>query len=443
MDYVSNFASITCFRRESSIDRTRYFALPFRGRRMDLCPHSVSPPAPAAPAAQHEGVPVALFATLAGVTVLPLYASQVMLGALDASLHLRAWTTLVTALTMFGYTVGLVALVPLVDRLPNRPLIGATLAAQAVCLATAALAPAPIVFLAASFAVGVTASAIQMLVPAAAALVPPQARGAVVGNVMSGLMLGILLSRPLASIATRALGWRGFFAVDAALLAVVSACAVPRLPALAPVGKPSYRSLITSLGQLVTTIDTLRRHALYQALLMTGFNAFWTSVALVLSRAPFHCSATEIAVFALAGAGGVVAAPIAGRAADRGHARRAKQTAHILAMAAVITAAWALTAPIARPLALGIAAASAFMLDAGVIADQALGRRAINLLAPESRGRVNGLFTGLFFIGGAAGATLSGPTLAALGWLGVSAVTFIAFAAAALTHQAHRDRTTF
>ena len=174
---------------------------------------------------------------------------------------------------------------------------------------------------------------------------------------------------------------------------------------------------------------------------MIGFNAFWTSVAVVLSRAPFHCSATQIAVFALAGAGGAVAAPTAGRAADRGHARRAKQTAHVIAIVAIVTAAWALTAPIPHTLAIAIAAAAAFLLDAGVIADQALGRRAINLLAPESRGRVNGVFTGLFFVGGAIGAALSGPTLASIGWLGVSSVTLMAFAAAALIHMTHRDRT--
>ena len=172
---------------------------------MNCCPLAATPAAP------RHGVPTLLFATLVGVAVLPLYASQVLLDALDASLHLRAWTALVTALTMLGYAVGLVALVPLVDRLPNRPLIGATLAAQAVCLTVTACASHPLVFLAASFSIGVTASAIQMLVPAAASLAPPQARGAVVGNVMSGLMLGILFSRPLASIVARLLGWLGYF----------------------------------------------------------------------------------------------------------------------------------------------------------------------------------------------------------------------------------------
>jgi predicted MFS family arabinose efflux permease len=398
-------------------------------------------PLPAAPAAaRNGGVPTTLFAVLVGVAVLPLYASQVLLDALDASLHLHAWTALVTALTMLGYAAGLVALVPLVDRLPNRPLIGATLAAQVLCLAVAACASNPLVFLAASFSIGLTASAIQMLVPAAASLAPPQARGAVVGNVMSGLMLGILFSRPLASVVARALSWRGYFFADAALLAITAACAVPRLPALTPATKPSYRSLIASLGRLILSTQVLRRHALYQALLMIGFNAFWTSVAVVLSRSPFHCSPAEIAAFAFAGAGGVVAAPIAGRAADRGHARRAKQAAHVIAIVAVVAASWALTAPLPRPWAIGIAAISAFLLDAGVIADQTLGRRAINLLAPESRGRVNGLFTGLFFIGSAAGAAISGPVLAFTGWIGVGTVTLVAFITAASIHQMHREQ---
>lgn len=392
------------------------------------------------PDATGTRVPTLLFAALVGVAVLPLYASQVMLDALDASLRLHAWTALVTSLTMLGYAVGLVALVPLVDRFPNRPLIGATLAAQTACLVVAAFAGSAIVFLAASFAIGATASAIQMLVPAAASLAAPQARGAVVGNVMSGLMLGILFSRPLASVVTRVLGWRGFFLADATLLAAATLCAVPRLPALIPTAKPSYRSLIASLGRLVVSTRVLRRHALYQALLMIGFNAFWTSIAVVLSRAPFKCSAAQIAAFAFAGAGGAVAAPLAGRAADRGYARQAKRAAHAVAIVAIVCASWALTAPIPSSLALAIAAVSAFLLDAGVIADQTLGRRAINLLATETRGRVNGLFTGLFFVGSACGAALSGPVLASSGWFGVAAVTFISFFAAALIHQIDGNR---
>ncbi|MFM0645244.1 MFS transporter [Paraburkholderia bryophila] len=381
-----------------------------------------------------QSVPTARFAAMVAVAVLPLYASQTLIGPLDASLHLGAWTTLVTALTLLGYAVGLVGLVPLIDRLPNRPLIAATLLAQIACLALAAVAPFAPVFLAASFAVGVTSSVVQMLVPAAASLAPPASRGKVVGNVMSGLMLGILLSRPLASLIGGLMGWRAFFAADSLVLAAVALAVVPRLPDVRPAGAPSYGTLLASMGRLITQEPVLRRRALYQGLLMAGFNVFWSSVAIVLTHAPLGLGSNAVALFALAGGGSVFIAPLAGRAGDRGWSRRATLVAHLVAMTASLLAACALMPGVSRGGSIAMLAIAAFFIDGGVIADQALGRRAINLLAPESRGRVNGLFTGLFFIGSAIGATIAGPALAHWGWPGVCVVALGFFGAAMGLH---------
>ena len=387
-----------------------------------------------------QSVPTARFAAMVAVAVLPLYASQTLIGPLNASLHLGAWTTLVTALTLLGYAVGLVGLVPLIDRLPNRPLIAATLFAQIACLTLAASAPLAPVFLAASFAVGVTSSVVQMLVPAAASLAPPASRGKVVGNVMSGLMLGILLSRPLASVIGGALGWRAFYAADALLLAAVTLAVVPRLPDSRPHGAPSYAALLTSMVRLVAQEPVLRRRALYQGLLMAGFNAFWSSIAIVLTRAPLGLNSTSVALFALAGGGSVFIAPLAGRAGDRGWSKPATLLAHAVAIAAALMAALALSSGVSRVASIAMLAVAAFFLDGGVIADQALGRRAINLLAPESRGRVNGLYTGLFFVGSAIGATIAGPVLARWGWPGVCIAALVFFAAAAGLHLRDSSR---
>ncbi|VWD60214.1 MFS transporter [Burkholderia aenigmatica] len=83
-----------------------------------------------------------------------------------------------------------------------------------------------------------------------------------------------------------------------------------------------------------------------------------------------------------------------------------------------------------RGLALALLAGGAALLDAGVIVDQTIGRREINLLNPAARGRLNGLFVGLFFIGGALGAVLAGSAWAWSGWSAVCGVGF-AFAGAA------------
>ncbi|MDN7430876.1 hypothetical protein [Burkholderia sp. AU45388] len=83
-----------------------------------------------------------------------------------------------------------------------------------------------------------------------------------------------------------------------------------------------------------------------------------------------------------------------------------------------------------RGVALALLAGGAALLDAGVIVDQTIGRRAINLLNPAARGRLNGLFVGLFFVGGALGAALAGSAWAWGGWSAVCGVGF-AFAGAA------------
>ncbi len=359
-----------------------------------------------------------LFASAVGIVVLSLYASQTLISAIGPSLGLHAATaSLVTTLTLLGYAAGLFFLVPLTDVVENRALIIGTLAVDMLALAAVAVTTNAPLFLLACFVSGVTASAIQMLVPVAAALSPEAHRGRVVGNVMSGLMLGILLSRPVASLTAEVAGWRWFYgglAVAVALLAVVLA---RRVPMRRPAGAVTYPRLIFSMWTLLRQEPVVRRPALSQAPCMAAFSMFWTAVALRLSQPPFDLGHTGVAVFALAGAGGAIVAPLAGRAGDRGWTRRATLLAHVSVIAALALAAVAGEDGFWRPgaslAALGVAGV---LLDMGVIADQTLGRRAINLLRPEARGRLNGLFTGLFFLGAAGGAGLSGLAWVCGGW---------------------------
>ncbi|MGK9166162.1 MFS transporter [Inquilinus limosus] len=372
-----------------------------------------------------------LLATAVGVVVLNLYASQPLIGLIGPALGLApAAASLVTTLTLLAYAAGLVLLVPLVDLVANRRLI-VTLAVDVAALAAAATATSTPVFLAASVLIGLASTAIQMLVPIAAALATPADRGRVVGNVMSGLMVGILLSRPIASLMADSFGWRSFYVLTAGLIAALALVLLRALPERRPAPGPRYAALIGSLWTLLRQEPVLRRRAAYQTLLMGAFSVFWTAVALRLAASPFNLGQGGIALFALAGAAGVVAAPIAGRVADRGWSRPATLAAHGLVLLALILAglaggAWTGSAP-----SLALLAAAAVLLDAGVAADQILGRHAINTLRPEARGRLNGLYTGLFFLGGSAGAAIAGPAWVWGGWSAICGVG-LAFALAAV-----------
>jgi predicted MFS family arabinose efflux permease len=397
-----------------------------------------APTAARVSATDMSGGLTALFATAVGVVVLSLYSSQPLVGLIGPSLGLApSETGLVTTLTLFGYASGLFLLVPMTDLVENKTLIISTLTMDVVALAAVASAPTASLFLLACFAAGVTASAIQMLVPVAATLSSEARRGSVVGNVMSGLMLGILLSRPAASLTAEIAGWRSFYGVLAVLVAVLTLVLSRVIPRRRPTGTSSYGRLISSLWTLLLEERVLRRRAAYQALCMGAFGVFWTSVALRLVQPPFSLGQTGIAIFALTGAAGAVSAPIAGRAGDKGWTRPATLLAHVGVIAAMLLAdiggdAWfQLGGPLSPTVALGMMAVAAVLLDLGVIADQTLGRRAINLLRLEARGRINGLFTGLFFLGAAAGSGLSGVAWVHAGWRGVCAVG-LAFALAAL-----------
>ena len=365
-----------------------------------------------------------LFAASVGIIVTNLFAPQTLVGLIGPSLGAATSESgLVSMATLLGYAAGLFFLVPLSDLVENRVLVLRMLCAAALAAAVASFAPSAASLLAVLFVLGAACSCIQVLVPVAASMAPPGQDGRVIGDVMSGLMIGILLSRPIASLVADALGWRAFYGVSAAALALLAILLGLTLPRRKPLAHASYATLIASLTGLLAQEPVLRRRALTASLVMAAFSVFWTAVALRLSAAPFDLGQRGIALFALVGAGGAAVTPIFGRAGDRGFTRPATTLCHLMLVAALGLAAWAGAATVGGAwLALVLMGVSAVLLDIGVTGDQTLGRRAVNLLQPKARGRINGLFVGTFFIGGAIGSLLAGVAWASGGWNAVCAV---------------------
>jgi predicted MFS family arabinose efflux permease len=385
---------------------------------------------------------IILFATSVGVIVTNLFAPQPLVGLIGPSLGFDAAASgLVAMPTLLGYAAGLFVLVPLADLCENRMLVTRMLAGAVVAAGLAAMAPSGVALLVILFALGAACSAIQVLVPVAAAMAPPDRRGRAIGDVMSGLMIGILLSRPIASLMADQWGWRMFYVASAAAMALLTVPLAMRLPRLTPVAHASWPALIASLWHLIRSEPVLRHRALTAALVMAAFSVFWTSVALRLAEPPFDLGQRGIALFALAGAGGAVVTPLAGRAGDRGWTRPVTVASHLTLIAALALAAWTgslRSASSSAPLVLMVM--SAVLLDAGVVGDQTLGRRAINLVRPEARGRMNGLFVGLFFVGGALGSAVAGLAWAAGGWAATCAVAAAFGVAALIADGAVRSR---
>jgi len=239
--------------------------------------------------------------------------------------------------------------------------------------------------------------------------------------VMSGLMIGILLSRPLASLVADAWNWRAFYLVSATSMAALTGALALYLPTSRPARRAGYGMLLASFPQLLKDEPVLRVRAWTAALVMASFSAYWAAIALRLSSAPFNLDAKGIALFALIGAAGAAATPLAGRLGDRGWARPLLLASHLMIIIALGLCAWAAFVE-SKAIALFWLSIGTILLDVGITSDQTLGRRAINLLRPEARGRLNGLFVGLFFIGGAVGAAAAAFAWTFGGWIAVCVV---------------------
>ena len=266
---------------------------------------------------------VLLFALCCGAIVANLYYAQPIIELIAPDVGLDAErASLIVSLTQIGYALGLLFLVPLADLLESRRLMLITTAAALLCLLAAAFASQPGLFLGLALLIGLSSVSVQMLIPLAANLAPEASRGRVVGNIMSGLLLGILLARPLASLVAGEFGWRAVYLMAASLMLLISLVIATTIPRHAPAHRASYGQLLASLVQLLRRYPILRRRALYQGLMFASFSLFWTAAPLELAR-HLGLSQQDIALFALAGAIGAVAAPIAGHLADAGHTYRA------------------------------------------------------------------------------------------------------------------------
>jgi len=374
-----------------------------------------SPNAGASSAAPMSGTLVALFSLCAGVLVANLYYAQPIIELIAPAVGLSAQSaSVIVSLTQIGYAIGLFFLVPLADLLENRRLLMVSGVAAAASLVGAALSSQPGVFLLVSLLLGLSSVSVQILIPLAAHLAPEALRGRTVGTIMGGLLSGILLSRPLSSMAAQWFGWRAVFFIAAAMTLATVVIIAMTLPRRVPQHRASYASLLASLWHLFTRFAVLRQRALLQGLLFAAFSLFWTAAPLELA-ARYGLSQSQIGLFALVGALGAVAAPIAGRLADAGHTR-------VASFAAMIVAALAfLPGLIHGHAGLYGLALTGIVLDFAVQMNMVLGQRAVYALDAHSRARLNALYMTAIFAGGAAGSAIASALYTHAGWQGVVA----------------------
>lgn len=374
-------------------------------------------------------------AAACGLTVANIYYNQPMLDDIARDFGITALQVgFIPMLTQLGYATGLLTLTPLGDRLDRRKLVMVMLAVLTVALAGAALAPSLAVLGAASYAVGITSTVAQQVVPLAAQLAAPGRRGKTVGQVMSGLLIGILLARTLSGWVATAFGWRDMFGIAAGMMVMLALILARGLPHAEPNTRLPYPQLMLSLVHLTQKHATLREAALVGGLLFGAFSAFWSTLTLWLASPAYGLGANVAGMFGLVGVVGALAAPLSGWLADHGGPRRV-----LAAGIGVTVASFAVFGGLGHRLwglALGV-----ILLDLGVQGCQIANQARIYALDHEAGSRLNTVFMSSYFVFGALGSTLGSLAWTHYGWTGVSGVGLLLAAGAALRHWTGERKT--
>ncbi|WP_408897538.1 MFS transporter [Nocardioides sp. R1-1] len=332
-----------------------------------------------------------------------------------------------------GYLLGLVLLVPLVDRHPPNRLLAAafaSLAATLVLTAGAALVGAVGGVVVICVALGLTGgfSAVgAALSSLAGRLTPAHRRATVLGVVTAGIAAGILAGRVVGGWLTELLGWREMLLWVALACAVAAVGCLRMLPSSAAGTGRDLLAGLRSLPAVLLRYGELRLAAVRGALWFFAFCALWAGLAVALSQPPYSLSAERIGLYALAGLSGIAATPLAGIWTDRVGPRRVILVGLALAGLAAAGSAFALGSPV-------VVLACLAAVDAGLFAAQVANQSTVLAIDPAAPARFNSAYMAVYFVGGSAGTACGALVADRSGWpLVVALVSAAIGLAAALT----------
>ncbi len=336
---------------------------------------------------------ILIMALCTGLIVANIYYSQPLLVLMSKEFGVTdANAGQVTFFTQIGYALGLLFCVPLGDKLERKGQIVVMTIASVVALLAAAKSVNITMLKVTGLMIGFTSVVPQLILPLAAHLSSPANRGKVIGTIMSGLLVGILLSRTLSGIVGHQFGWRAMFYIAAAISGLLAIVMTISFPVSKPAFSGTYGDLMKSLLTLTREQPVLREASAINACGFAMFGMFWTTVVFLLSDAPFHYSSDKIGLMGLAAAAGALGAPLVGRIADKKNPRIAVGYGIIFLFLGYFLF-YIFQANIIG-IIVGIVA-----IDLGLQAIHVSNQTRIYMLLPEARNRLNTVFMTTSFIG--------------------------------------------
>lgn len=361
---------------------------------------------------------ILLLALGAGLSASTLYYAQPMLGIIREDLNAEiSQVSLIPAFTQMGYAVGLFSLAPLGDRFNRKNIISTKLIILILSLMASFFAKNITLLIGINFIIGFMATAAQDYVPAAAILSKDISRGKSVGMVMTGLLMGVLLSRVFSGAVSEAYGWRVVYLMGALCIILLLILSRKFLPDFQSTTDASYKHLMKSLIALWKKHPELRQTTISQATLAIAFSAFWSTLAIMLYDR-YQLGPMMAGIFGVAGAAGTLAAPIAGRLSDKYGPQKISRIGSLIAVVF-----FALIFPInllSNELQIVLLVISAIGFDFGIQTCLISHQTIVYGIDLNSHSRLNAILMTGMFIGMSLGAWLGGYIYGEAGIIGLA-----------------------
>ncbi|MEL0624064.1 MFS transporter [Marinomonas arenicola] len=351
-----------------------------------------------------------LIASAVSASAANLYYNQPILPLIGQDLALSdALLGAIPAATQIGYALALLFISPLGDRFPRRNVIAFLSVLLTLTALMASFAHTGYVLVAACLLIGLSANITQQLIPFAASLSSPDTKAQVMGTVMTGLTVGILVSRTLSGVISEHFGWRAVFIMSATIALLFGVLLYRFLPNNKPTNSMSYFQLIISMGSLVRQHKVLRESAFIGALWFAAFNALWATLALHVSEAPFHYSTQQIGLFGILAMSGIIGAKLSGRWVPKFGSRRI-----LMVSMSLIILGFGIAALFTDSL-LGLCIAI-ILIDLGVFSGQVANQVRIFSIDPAAQSRINAVYMLFYYSGAAIGSAIGVNIISAMGW---------------------------
>ncbi|WP_222535995.1 MFS transporter [Pedobacter polysacchareus] len=339
---------------------------------------------------------IPLMAVSAGIIVANVYYNQPILREIGLTMQAsESEIGKISMISQLGYGLGMFFLLPLGDKVNRKNLIILLSSLLCLSLILVSFSHTLLQISVLSFFVGLCSTPAQIILPMAATL-GKENRGATVGKVFSGILVGILGARVIAGLLTEFFGWRSVFALSAFMVLSVSVLLKIYLPEAPAKFKGNYINLLKSTLSLIKEYKVLRQAAILGAFTFGVFCSFWTTLTFHLSAAPLNFHAGTIGLFGLIAIGGALVAPYFGKLADKGSVYKSLLLTVSMIIGSIILIKL-------FPFSVAVLVISVFFLDIGVQATQITNFTRIYSLDEQAHSRLNTIYMTTYFIGAAVG----------------------------------------